>query len=106
MECRTRCWLLVLHRLATREEEWRPERCMLSIIASIISWGSESIVFAGFDTSELVAVHARISANVRGCEGFQTQHSRKMGIEDRIASVGMGFFNFTRAGDVDLENYT
>ena len=106
MECRARCWLLVLHCLATREEERRLERGSLSIIASIISWGSESIVFAGFDTSELIAVHAKISVNVRSCEGVQTQNSRKMGIEVRIASVGMGFFNFTRAGDVDLENYT
>ena len=44
MESRMRCWLLVLHRLATREEEWRLKRGRLSIIASISSLGSESML--------------------------------------------------------------
>ena len=44
MESRMRCWLLVLHRLATREEELRLKRGRLSIIASISSLGSESML--------------------------------------------------------------
>ena len=44
MESRMRCWLLALHRLATREEEWRLEGGRLSTIASISSLGSESML--------------------------------------------------------------
>ena len=44
MKSRMRCWLLVLHRLATSEEECRLEGGMSSIIASISSLGSESML--------------------------------------------------------------
>ena len=40
---KARCWLLIRHRLATREEEERVEAGRLSMISSIISWGSESM---------------------------------------------------------------
>ena len=47
VELKARCWLLFLHRLATREEERRLGRGRLSMISSIISWGSESIAGVG-----------------------------------------------------------
>ena len=43
MKLRARCWLLSRHRLATREEERRFQAGRLSMILSIISWGSESM---------------------------------------------------------------
>ena len=40
-----RCWLLLCHRFATREEERRLEVTeRLSMILSMISWGSESMM--------------------------------------------------------------
>ena len=41
---KARCWLLSRHWLAMREEEERLEEGRLSMISSMISWGSESMV--------------------------------------------------------------
>ena len=47
MNPKARCWLLVLHRFAMREEKWRLEWGRLSIIALMSSCGSKSIAFIG-----------------------------------------------------------
>ena len=65
-------WLLTLHRLATRQEERRLERGRLSIITSMISWGSESIAYA---------LHAEMTAGVSLLRNPPTE--KLTGDEDR-----------------------